>query len=101
MNKYCAREEINVNSIIESTSLSDEAAAVVRRLGLPTLLNIYCTRGKRFEADPFNNEMEKMGVPALDYHVLYDHVDTLRRNAVTDSQDTFVSPLTEGSASKK
>lgn len=75
MHQYCAKQGIDVQSIILKNQLSDEAGAIMTRLGLPTILNIYCTRGQRLDAQNFKNAMKEMGVPAQDYYSLFNHVD--------------------------
>jgi hypothetical protein len=60
---------------------------LIANVGLPTMLSIYCTLGKWFDADYVKNNFEKLGFDFLTSQKLYTTLQTWRKEMPKDITD--------------
>ena len=61
MKKWISSEQKCVENLLEDATipyhLCDDASLVLHDLGLPTIINMFCERGKAFNSENFKRDM--------------------------------------------
>ena len=86
-------ELLEASEIPDSDPFYKEAFDIVTSIGLKTIVSLFCSRGKAFARDSFQNSMKEMECRPIIYHKLYVGLDEWRQLASEfDKSNSFVSP---------
>lgn len=76
MKLWTTAEGKTMNNLFQEASipfhLADDALLVLNDLGLPTIIGMFCERGKAFNSENFKRDMASMGIQPLIYLKLHN-----------------------------
>ena len=99
MKQWITFEGKTVENLLEEAAvpyhLYDDAQILLTDLGLPTVISMFCERGKAFNSESFKKDMASMGIKPLVYRKIHNTLMDWKNAASISAKDETPSSMVE------